>query len=333
MEESGTKAPATSKYSKMKCNRSILIALTLILATINIETEGFKWSKATLAVAAPVAKTTADTRISQEKRGWLLARCRPCPNDPANYRGGQSNRIPYIISPRNTFLLTNRPTFRWNRPIRGGKSYTVRLTSRSLNKDIWQKQNVTDNQLPYPSDRPPLEPGVEYSLIVKAEDGASSVDEQVSVEFRVLDAKDADDVRSASALISKQQLPEETKSLLLAYLYTGYYLRAEAIELLEPLAVKSQTPAVHRLLGDFYQQVGLASLALPYYLQAVKRANSNQELAELAAAQSGLGQVYVTLGDKAKAIENLKNALELYKKLGNQQRVIELQDQIQKLSF
>lgn len=333
MEESGTKAPATSKYSKMKYNRSILIALTLILATINIETEGFKWSKATVAVAAPAANTTADTRISQEKRGWLLARCRQCPDDPANYRGGQSDRIPYIITPRNTFLLTNRPTFRWNRPVQGAKSYTVRLISLSLRKDIWQKENVTDNKLTYPPDAPPLQPGVDYSLVIKVESGSSSNEEESPVTFRVLDARDADDVRSASALIYQQQLPEETKSLLLAYLYSGYYLRAEAIELLEPLAAKSQTPAVHRLVGDLYRQVGLASLAEPYYLKAVQLGNAVQQLEELAAAQAGLGEVYVTLGNKEKAIANLKRALEIYEKLNNQQRITELKEKLMKLSL
>jgi tetratricopeptide (TPR) repeat protein len=316
----------------MKWNLYISIALTLCLATLGLETGNFRRPKAVLAAEKITNNTTFNRWTAKANTERLLAGCRrSCPDGTTSYRGGQSDRIPYIISPRNTYLLTNRPILRWNRPLQGAKSYTVRLKSLSSNIDIWEKQNITDNKLAYPSDLPPLEPGVEYSLIVKVEDGLSSVDEQVSVTFNVLDAKNADDVRAASALISKQQLPEETKSLLLAYLYTGYYLRAEAIELLEPLAATSQTPAVHRLLGDLYWQVGLASLALPYYLQTVKLASATQELAELAAAQLGLGEIYEKV-DKAKAIDNLKSALELYKKLGNQQQVIELQERIKKLS-
>jgi Tetratricopeptide repeat len=306
------------------------ISVTLCLVALNLGISDLGQSKATLA--SP--KTTDHLRFTrgtaQASTEILLAECRPCPDSKTSFRGGQSERIPYIISPRATYLLSNRPTFRWHRPVQGAKSYTVSLISPTLRKEIWQKQNVTDNTLIYPSDQLPLEPGVEYSLEVKVE-GGSSIEEEANVRFRLLDAQDADYVRSASALISKQQLPEETKSLLLAYLYSGYYLRAEAIELLEPLAAKSQTPAVHRLLGDLYQQVGLASLAEVYYLSAVKFANAAQNLDELAAAQAGLGEVYLALGDKRNAIDNLKRALELYEKLNNQPRIKQLQERLKKL--
>ncbi|MGE5659739.1 MAG: tetratricopeptide repeat protein [Actinomycetota bacterium] len=311
---------------------SLAIFVALYFAVIDFGISDLRQSKAALASPQLDGSPTALTRgTGQASKERLIAECRSCPDGPTQFRGGQSDRIPYIIAPRRTYLLSNQPTFRWNRPIQGAKSYTVTLISLTLRKPVWQKQNVTDNTLAYPAEQPPLEAGVEYSLEVKVEGGPSSIEEEANVSFRLLAAQDADYVRSASALIFQQQLSEETTSLLLAYLYSGYYLRAEAIELLEPLAAKSQKPAVHRLLGDIYQQIGLPSQAENYYLKAVKFAGSTQNLEELAAAQARLGEVYLDLGDKEQAIATLKQALELYQKLNNQQRVKQLQERLKKL--
>ncbi|MGK7894273.1 MAG: hypothetical protein AB4372_11770 [Xenococcus sp. (in: cyanobacteria)] len=83
-----------------------------------------------------------------------------CPNWVASvfkgatrYRPGGSNpQIPYISYPRMTYLLLEKPTFRWN-PVAGVTKYTVRLLGSGGLE--WETE-VTSSEVVYPNDAPPL---------------------------------------------------------------------------------------------------------------------------------------------------------------------------------
>jgi hypothetical protein len=81
---------------------------------------------------------------------------------------------PYIISPRRTLLLDDKPLIRWN-AVPNATRYTVRL--REPSGVIWQTE-VKQVEVRY-SGTPVLQPGVGYALIVEADTGASSTEEGV----------------------------------------------------------------------------------------------------------------------------------------------------------
>ena len=252
----------------MKRNLSISIVLSLILATADCGAASSHSPNATLAVASPATLGAGAAGIARAKSELLQAECRPCPDDEASLRGGLDPLIPYIISPRRTLLLTDKPVLRWN-PVAGATSYTVSIVSEE--GILWEQKDVRETQLVYPG-VPPLKPGVEYKLIVLADSGASSEKEDGQGRtFQLLGAGEAKHVREAVDLLDRQSLSGDDKALLQAYLYRGYYLRAEAIDTLEKQAASgSKNPEVYRLLGDLYLQVGVTPLAEKNYMEAIK---------------------------------------------------------------
>lgn len=232
-----------------------------------------------------------------------------CPNNteqaecsPGTYRcphrGDQiawTDGIPYIISPRRTALLNDKPTLRWN-PVSGAKSYTVSVEGENVN---WKTQ-VTDTQVVY-SGEPPLKPGGRYLLTVVADTGASSVDEPVQpggLNFGLLDQTQAQRVQAQAKQITQQTWTDQAKALALANLYTENGLIADAIATLEKLVNNGvQTAPIYRTLGDLYlKYLGLVPQAHVYYSKAVELVDS-EDVEEQKAAQDGLEQVQ-------KALEN-----------------------------
>lgn len=197
--------------------------------------------------------------------------CTPVPplaDDRAIYRGEQfpeshDPEIPYIISPRATLLLDSRPCFRWN-AVPGTQSYSVKLVGPGV---YWETQ-VQTNYLKYPGDQP-LQPGATYQIIVYSDNEASSLDEDTQgLDFTLLDRTRAIQVRQEIAQLQLQQLPDTAEALALAHLYSKHGLFAEAIATLESLIENgTQTAAIHRILGELYEQVGLIPLVSAYSYQ------------------------------------------------------------------
>lgn len=244
--------------------------------------------------------------------------------------GGSNSLIPYIVSPRSTSVLTDKPILRWN-AVPGVANYTVKLSSQ--NGVIWS-QKVSGTQVVYPG-TPPLKPGVAYSLLVEAANGKSSQDEGTTgLQFNLLDQQQVQQVRDSVEGLDKQGLPDEVKALYLVDLYRErkFNLIAEAIATLEALVVKSnKTPIFYRTLGDLYWQVGLKLLAEAHYLKAIELAKSPQDLEERAAAEFGLGNLYTAIGDRSEASRWLKQAMTEYKVLGDTKRINDLERRLDRL--
>jgi hypothetical protein len=256
----------------------------------------------------------------------------PSPQEPvlvrreselASTRGGTDPSIPFIISPRKTELLDDRPLLSWNE-LTGVSSYLVQVKNTDTGEIIWQTTSA-GHELPYPG-QPALESGVTYLLIIEAEGGGSSQDEAVpGLGFRVLEETDAQAVRAATEQIEGLSLNGEAKALALAQIYIPHELIAEAIQLLEPLAdAGSQSAAIHRTLGDLYRHTGLSLHAQEEYTRAVELAEADQDVEGEAAAQAALGEVYAALGDADEAVSCLEKAQSGYEALGDTQRASEL---------
>lgn len=258
--------------------------------------------------------------------------CRP-PEEPIHTITGPitptrdplADRIPYIVSPNNTWLLNALPTLRWQ-PVPGASSYTVRLSGPGLK---WETQ-VSTTTVVYPGE-PPLKPVEEgYLLTVEADNG----EVPAQATFGLLDGNKATRMWAAAQAIARQNLTLEAKTLAIADLYIGQELIAEAIELLEALVAKeSKIAAVYYTLGDLYAQVESLRQAEKNYLKAVELAMTAKEIEGQAAAAARLGEVYAALGNSDKAIRWLQEAQVQYESLGASKRVRALENQQSKLEL
>ncbi len=254
-----------------------------------------------------------------------------CP--PSLGRGGNPE-IPYIISPRDTRILTDKPTLRWNCAT-GANSFTVTLRNGELEwtEQVSQEQVCQGNvcELSYPEDKPVLQPGVSYKLVVKADTNRSST-EDIPPGFTTLDEQEAEEVRTIAQQIEEEDLPATAKIIELADYYADRNLIAEAIEILEGLAQEEKSVAVYRRLGDLYSSIGLTREAEVAYNEAIQLPEAAEDIQELAAVKAGLGEVKFALNDKDEAIRLLEEAKVDYENLGDAQRAEEVKERIAEIS-
>ncbi|MBD1902070.1 tetratricopeptide repeat protein [Trichocoleus sp. DQ-A3] len=287
-----------------------------------------------LMLAAPPNVGSAHSRESRwegvkspNRTEVLLAHnCRR--GETADPRGPLDPLIPYVISPRRSLLLSDKPKLRWN-AVPGASRYTVSLVKGE--KMIWET-TASATEVVYPGE-PPLEPGSDYLLVIKADNGRSSQEEELPARgFRLLPAAEAQVVKTAIAQLNNQQVTDKVKALQSAYLYIGSDLKSEAIETLEALiAGGTQEATIYRRLGDLYWRGGVTLLAESNYLEAVKKATDAKDVEEQAQISATLGDFYVAIGEEQEAIRWLTQARDSYKSLGNTQRIKELDRQIQEL--
>jgi tetratricopeptide (TPR) repeat protein len=251
-----------------------------------------------------------------------------CPDRGDDQVAWNSAPIPYIISPRRTQLLENKPTLRWN-PVAGATSYKLSLRENKT-KLNWEL-TVTGTEAVYPGE-PVLKPGVKYRLIVEANTGASSETPVVEgdTEFSLLDEGEIQRVKDAVGAIGKQVPNAAAQKLATANLYISTNLIAEAIETLESLPKSGiETPPIYRTLGDLYREnLQLMPQAEVYYKKAIGTAKPD-DIEELTEAHYGLGQVDSSMRNNIKAMSHLKLAKEGYQTLGNVQMVEKVGKQLQ----
>ncbi len=242
--------------------------------------------------------------------------------------GGTDRLIPYIINPRKTKILNNKPLLRWNE-VPNASSYTVRL--RDSSGVIWEEQ-VSNTEIPY-AGNPPLKPGENYSMVILANNNTSSQNEGIfGLAFSLLDADKAQEVNTAIAKIFQQELPPEVRAITLVHLYRSYDLIAQAIKSLEMLVEQgTETTLVYKLLGDSYRQIRLNLLAKDSYLKAFKLAKA-EDIELKAEVQASLGEVYIILKDIEKAIKLFDEALLKYKFLGDSEQVKNLHQKLDNLT-
>jgi hypothetical protein len=242
-------------------------------------------------------------------------------------RGGINPLIPYIISPRRTLVLNPLPTLCWN-PVPGASCYSVNLIGDE--EVLWERQ-VREAEIVY-SGEPPLESGVDYLLIIQADTGVSSEEEDLpDLGFNLLDENKITLVRDTVDQLVNLDLTDEAKSLALVHVYIKYELRAEAIAILEALVkLGSKTAAVYRTIGELYTEVGLNLLARKYYLKAIELTGS-EDIEGQALVAAGLGKVYEAIASPQDAIGWLTQARDSYATLGDTQQALALAQKLTRL--
>ena len=172
--------------------------------------------------------------------------------------GGSDPSIPYIISPRLTFLLNTKPVIRWNE-VPGVKDYLVRITRDS--EVIW-KERVNGTEIDYSGEHP-LEPGSAYVPTVEADNGTSSGSDETSLAFQIINENIAEEVREVVEDIDNADLTVEKKAIRKARLFNSLNLKDEAIKTLEQLLIEhqfseeSEQATIFLTLGKLYGSVGL----------------------------------------------------------------------------
>lgn len=233
-------------------------------------------------------------------------------------RNANDPTIPYLITPRNTAILTGQPTLSWN-AVAGVTSYQVQVSGPGVD---W-KTDVSQPQVVY-SGAETLQGGKRYWVTITAHNGVSTKDND-NPGFTVLSDADTQRVKTQIAQLKQQPLSDVSKVLALVHLYRSNHLNAEAIAVLEK-AVKegNQTTAVYQLLGSIYQQVGLNLLAKERYLTGLNLAKAEQNLEVQAMMQESLGEI-------EEALDQLKNALQWYQSAQGSYRVLGDEGKVQQL--
>lgn len=235
--------------------------------------------------------------------------------------------IPYIISPRRTKLLNNKPILRWN-PVAGATSY--KLSLRENGAPLNWEMTVSNTEFVYPGE-PALKPGASYKLVVVANTGASSENAvgERAIEFSLLEEKQVEGVKDAVGAIDKQVSNESAKKLAVANLYLNTNLIAEAIEILETFPKTGlETPPISRNLGDLYlEKLQLIPQAKDYYSKVINLAKPD-DIEELTAAQYGLGQVHSAMRNNLEAIRYLRQAKDGFQSLGDLPMVDKVEKQL-----
>lgn len=280
----------------------------------------------------PVPDGPAPVGVNNGCPRGLAPPLRDDPGDLSNPRVVTSI-LPYIISPRNTKLLSRTPRLYWNE-VPGVNSYEVTILDKGEPKIFPPLEVIGQTQVVYPGE-PPLLPNVPYLLVVEADNGKSSLDEKTrGLGFTILASEEVERLQGyVKRLHNLDGLPDEAIIFAIARLYTAHELRAEAIELLEELIVQNpQNGAAQQLLGDLYFQIHLAQLAEAPYQQALRLNQNDPE--RIATIHLQLAKVYFALGDKDKAIHHAQLAYEGYKALTDTQRAAQaanLLDQMTKI--
>lgn len=242
-------------------------------------------------------------------------------------RAGNDPTIPYLISPRNSAILTRQPTLRWN-PVAGATSYQVQVLGPGVN---WSTQ-VSPPQVVYSGEQP-LKAGSRYWVNVTANNGASNQKEEGRFRgFSVLSEADSQRVNTEIKKLQQTSFTQESQALALAHLYRSNDLNVDAIDLLEGLVKKgNQSSAVYQLLGSIYQQVGLNQLAKERYLRALQLAKAQKNLVGEAMVQASLGEVNEALDELKEALKSYQAAQGSYQALGDEEKVRELQQKLDDL--
>jgi hypothetical protein len=228
--------------------------------------------------------------------------------------GPPDGSYPVVLSPRKTKLMSPNPTLQWT-PVAGTQVYAISIRGPHF---FWRTVG-SGTVFVCPDQVLRLKPGVDYRLIVEAGERSSNEEPGNGLGFSILDGKQRSRVEKKQQRIERLGLPDGPTQFLIASLYAGDGLRAEAIQRFEKTFAEMKVAAVSRLLGDLYLEVGLTRQAEASYLKALElsKAENDEECQML--VHLALGSIYEeALGNSKLAKEHLAATLALANKIGDE---------------
>lgn len=267
-----------------------------------------------------------------------------------NYRlpGGMDDALPYVLHPRNTRIINSQFAIRWH-PVPGAQGYTVRLWRWSLTRDrqdhlVWET-TVTEPEIFY-AGQPPLQVGYSYSIEVEADTGASSSQEDAPSGFELIFPEDlavvqhemerlglptllAENLDRVNWPLYAQEEMTDEEALAIASVFVRSDLLADAASVLEPFVEQdTQNAHIYEALGELYSYMGLNTLALARYEQAILLATAQGDREAASFARLGLAEAYEALGNSSASLELLQEAEWGFRQMDNEAQANQIRRRI-----
>jgi len=210
-------------------------------------------------VRAGQAKSSQASTKVREVAGLLLGKKKPPTYVALSVRG--KAQPPTLLSPRNTKLLTDAPTFQWMGMDQQPGSVKV-FGPQGM---IWSADNINLTRIAYPASAPRLQPDVEYTWVIEKK--GFSVNR---VSFKLLAPGEVAAIKErVTELAGVSAVSKTTLAVLKANFLMSKELYHDAREVLtEAIAADSDEPTLHFVLAEIYDKIGLKNLAGEEYNEA-----------------------------------------------------------------
>lgn len=272
------------------------------------------WSKGALSIAADGKEHGIPCQRGAPPRPWP---------DVSALRGKAERLLPYVITPRNTALLSNTPDLDWHN-LPDVTSYNVTLISND--ELVRPSVQVEADSTKWPVEWAPIQGGFDYVLIVegagKYSDDANKTHSRLG--FWLLDEKTMAGIEIQTGQIKQAGLDPVAQELLIADLYRNYQLRAEALKLLERISSAYPSPYVYLRIGEIYLETGNSNEAQIQFELAYKLAQSKSDLEAQAQAQYGSGLTWRAMNDENAANTAFREARKIFTAIGDQDSILEI---------
>lgn len=255
----------------------------------------------------------------------------PRPSTPIGERAADwtwgDTQIPYLLSPRFTFVLPSQPLLlRWQ-AVTNATHYQVTVLDGA--NEVWS--GTTDaTQLQYAG--PALTAEVEYRVEIIAYGAnnevslADSYADPNQPVWMVLSLEQAALILNQVKAVRQSDLDVHEQTRQIAQIYLDNNLMVDGREQLEQLWAHQPSPELAlRLGGLYFYEFRLSQEARVYY-QAVLEPGRNATPEQRAIALTALGYVQSTLLDYEGALEHWQDALELHQQLGNAEAIATVND-------
>jgi hypothetical protein len=195
----------------------------------------------------------------REVAGLLVGKKKPPTYVALSVRG--KAQPPTLLSPRNSKLLTDAPTFQWMGMDQQPGSVKV-FGPQGM---IWSADNINLTRIAYPASAPRLQPDVDYSWVIEKKGFTVN-----RVPFKLIAPAEVAAVKERIAeLASLGAASKTTQAVLKANLLMSKELYHDAREiLLEAIAADADEPTLHFVLAELYDKIGLKNLAGEEYNEA-----------------------------------------------------------------
>lgn len=174
---------------------------------------------------------------------------------------------PFLLAPRRTAVLTDRPAFAW-REVAGARRYRLTVSSAE-HGELWNRE-VEGLTLGWPADAPPIPGAGDFLWEIEALGESRPLRRESSVFQALAPAQIAAIRGNLERIRDTAGGPESPAARFLAASYlSGLGLYQDAVEQFGALCrLSPSSPAPHDALGDLYTRVGLMDLAAVEYQRA-----------------------------------------------------------------
>lgn len=218
-------------------------------------------------VRASSAKDSAAGARVKEVANLLVGKKKPPTYVALSVRG--KAQPPTLLSPRNSKILTDNPTFHWM----GMDQQPGTVKVFGPQGEIWSAQNINLTKIAYPATAPRLQADVEYGWSIEKKGVAAS-----KTTFKLLGGLEARAVKERlTELGAMGGASKTTLAVLKANLLMSKELFHDAREILtEAIGADTDEPTLHFVLGELYDKIGLKNLATEEYNEAEFLAKAKQ---------------------------------------------------------